>query len=912
MTKQEAQERLSVLVGYFERNSRHIKANFTEEDTKQKLIQPFFSILGWDFTKDQDVRYERSGGKQSRVDYVFGNRHFYLEAKASNADSVDNVLQANFYAYNKSRFCVLTDFETFKLIKPIRPTKSKPQLATVETFDLTYRDYLSRFDQIWDTFSKEAVLINASLEDLLEEEKKRRKFFTIDEDFLTELEDWRKELALDIYLNNKKIVGADGQLLTEFTQRILDRIIFSKFLEDRGIEEKVLRDLIETKDIYPKMVLRFSAVGRAYNGLIYNPHTVDGLSVGDDVLNRILSRLYDTPHHQSFYNFGHIPIEILGSIYERFLGKVLKIRPENHRRLVQVVEKPEVARAKGVYYTPDFIVDYVVKSTVAKIFNKRRALEKVSNIKIVDISCGSGSFLVGAYSYLLSWYLNYYIKHPRKALSDGALLDGKLVKRIRKTILVRHIYGVDIDPQACEVAQMSLYLKMLEDCPDIQHEIKLSDLILPDMKNNIRCGNSLIEPEYFLDRLFTDPEEMKQLSAFDWRKYFPEGFDCVIGNPPYIDSETMTKEYPLLRRAIQDTYLMTKGNWDIYIAFFERGLGLLKSGGFLSFITPDKWISKPFGDKLRIDTINSIYSIFNAGRAVFKRAKVDAIVTTFSKQYQDSIKLYAYEGTEITLKRTIKKASLNPPYAYDGLFSGFIDLFKKMEARSGRLSDLGVCENACATSDCYKLKSYIEEKSSSIRKGDSLKIINTGTIGKYVSKWSQERMVYLGNRYLKPVVQRERFLREFPNSYGQKSIKPKLIMKGLNLLDACLDINGDIIPGKATLIIPSDNPETLKLLLAIINSNLLFLYLKEKYPASSYNQGTTFTKKMINDIPIPQITESIKKEIISLVDKVLQMRQQRIDADTEVFERAINAHIYKIYGLTDDEVKTVETWVAER
>jgi adenine-specific DNA-methyltransferase len=138
--------------------------------------------------------------------------------------------------------------------------------------------------------------------------------------------------------------------------------------------------------------------------------------------------------------------------------------------MVEAVEKPEVARAKGVYYTPDFIVDYVVKSTVEKMF-EGKSLEKVANIRVADISCGSGSFLVGAYSYLLSWYLNCYTNFPRKAKSDRAILNGKLTKKIRKEILVRHIFGVDIDPQACEVAQMSLYLKMLEDCPDIQHYV---------------------------------------------------------------------------------------------------------------------------------------------------------------------------------------------------------------------------------------------------------------------------------------------------------------------------------------------------------------------------------------------------------------------------------------------------------
>ena len=880
--KQESKRKLKDLVEYFEGDFRHITNNFTEEDTKQKLIQPFFGLLGWDFTKDQDVSYERSGGKHSRVDYVFGNRHFYLEAKAINQNLGDNLEQANFYAYNKMRFCVLTDFQDFKLIKPIKPIKNKPQLSIVENFDWNYKQYLEQFDLLWETFSKESVLLGGSLDKLLETEKKKRKFYTVDEDFLNELEDWREHLAKDIYFNNKITIGSDGELLTEYTQRILDRIVFSKFLEDRAIEDNILRNLTGAENIYPKMVRAFKDVGRSYNGLIFNPHKVDDISVSDKVLNSILSSLYDTPNIPAVYKFDQIPIEILGSIYERFLGSVIKIHPDNEKGPVRAVEKPEVAKAKGIYYTPNYIVDYIVKNTVGKLFEKK-SLEKVGGIKIADISCGSGSFLVGAYSFLLDWYLDYYKKYPSKAKEDRALLNEKLTKKIRKEILVRHIFGVDIDQQACEVAQMSLYLKMLEDCPDLQKEIQLSDLILPDMKNNIKCGNSLIGPDYFLNQLTPNEDEMKQLHIFDWRKNFPGGFDCVIGNPPYIDSELMTKEYPLLRGAIQQSYSMTKGNWDIYIAFFEKGLGLLKPHGYLSFITPDKWLSKPFGDQLRIDTIGLIYSILNAGRSVFKRAKVDAVVTVFSKALSDSLHIHYFANTEVLTKRVIKKRSLKPPYALDGLFSSEFDLLEKIESHSDRLSKFGTCENACATSDCYKLKKLIENQTGSIGKG-TLKIINTGTIGKYVSKWGQKEMVYLGNRYSKPVVQREKFLTLFPNTYGKKSIRPKLIIKGLNLLDACLDLEGNTIPGKTTLLFASEDLKMLKIISAIVNSNLTFLYVKQKYPASSYNQGTTFTKEMINNIPIPKISDSDKEKIITLVDKTLMLKQSNADADISIFE----------------------------
>jgi hypothetical protein len=167
-------------------------------------------------------------------------------------------------------------------------------------------------------------------------------------------------------------------------------------------------------------------------------------------------------------------------------------------------------------------------------------------------------------------------------------------------------------------------------------------------------------------------------------------------------------------------------------------------------------------------------------------------------------------------------------------------------------------------------------------------------------------MVYLGRRYARPVVNKKQFLGAFPNSYGRKAVRQKLIIKGLNLLDACLDSDGTIIPGKTTLLIASDHLETLKILLAIINSSVAFFYIKEKYPASSYNQGTTFTKEMINDLPIPRIASDEWAKLISNVDQILTTKKRDLKADTTALEREIDQLIFRLYNLTSDEIALVE------
>ncbi|MDD4989692.1 MAG: hypothetical protein PHW31_00030 [Candidatus Pacebacteria bacterium] len=258
--------------------------------------------------------------------------------------------------------------------------------------------------------------------------------------------------------------------------------------------------------------------------------------------------------------------------------------------------------------------------------------------------------------------------------------------------------------------------------------------------------------------------------------------------------------------------------------------------------------------------------------------------------------------------------SLLPPFTFDDLFSDSLGLISKISVSKNRLSNYCKCENACATSDAYKLKPLIEGlQNSQFDRSKYLKIINTGTIGKFHSKWGKREMTYLKHKYLYPAVNKKDFLSLFQNSYGIKSLQPKIVIKGLNLLDGCLDQDGVVIPGKTTLIITDRDIKKLKFLLIIINSKLAFFYIKEKYPASSYNQGTSFTKDMINDLPIPDVSSKEQKPFIEIVDKILAttkfdgyLEDSAKQAKVKEYERQINQMVYKLYGLTPEEIKIVE------
>lgn len=566
-------------------------------------------------------------------------------------------------------------------------------------------------------------------------------------------------------------------------------------------------------------------------------------------------------------------------------------------------------------------------------FNARLLDTKLAEVTICDPAVGSGAFPVGMMTEIV-----------RSRTSLTPYLDNN---NARSSYSLKHhaiqncLYGVDIDEGAVEIAKLRLWLSLV-----VEEEGTETIKPLPNLDFKMITGNSLLgfpfksqrlkdvtelKAKYFeetntdkkkdlrddIEEKLTEALKASKRSLgyevdFDFEIYFFEvfdnggGFDVVIANPPYIDSESMTNQDKELRKIIKSIYSMTKGNWDIYIAFYEKGFKLLGNQGVLSFITPDKWISKPFGDELRKRTINQIRSVLQAGRNIFESVNVDAIVSVFTVFPQPEIEILDFIDDQVKSIRVVNKQLLKTPYAFDWLFSNHIGLLTKIETQPMRMSNLGICENACATSDAYKLKDFIQEEQMVEEKAERFLIINTGTIGKYAAKWGDREMVYLGNRYLKPIVEKKSFLENFTGSYGIKSAKKKIILKGLNLLDACLDKDGSIIPGKTTLIIPSEDLGVLKLLLALVNSSLALFYIRQKYPASSYNQGITFTKAMLDNLPIPDINSDDSRELISLVDSILVSKAKYLNADTKALEQQIDHRLFGLYQLSTNEIMTIE------
>ncbi len=546
-------ERVSKLVADFQKHEKvYLAPDYKEDSVRKDFIDKFWIALGWDVYHEhqtnpyeQDVKAEKNvdvKGRIKKADYAFlaanfRDVRFFVEAKkpSRNIDNADDYFQTIRYGWNaQTPVSILTDFEQFRLLD----CRYKPDIQTalnhvVKKFHYTEYADADKFREVYYLFSREAVnegaleKFAATLPKAKGKAAQRglsgKSYKSVDEDFLAELDELRDELARSFKNKNPQLTGED---LTEATQRTLDRLVFMRFLEDKLIEPEVIVERLgERGTAWQDFVSESSRLDRIYNGIIFKRHAIiDDASfiVDERMFAGVRERL---SHANSPYDFNSLPVHILGSIYERFLGKVI----ETTDKRASVVEKPEVRKAGGVYYTPEYIVRYIVKETVGKQIAGKTPAE-IAKMRFADIACGSGSFLLGVYDELLRRHTSYYNRNKRtraEALRAGCIEreDGSLALSLvnKREILLNNIFGVDIDAQAVEVAQLSLFLKLLEDetPATARQQMTLKHALLPNLNDNIKCGNSLVGYDILDGHLF-EPTEERRLNPMDFAQAFPK------------------------------------------------------------------------------------------------------------------------------------------------------------------------------------------------------------------------------------------------------------------------------------------------------------------------------------------------------------------------------------------------------
>ncbi len=972
-TLDESSALVAVLAEDFRANEKsYLSPEYQEAEVRKDFIDKLLIALGWDVNHDvqknpfqQEVKVERTvtvATAQKRADYAlalapnFDVPVLYVEAKKPAGDiaTADNYFQAIRYAYQKSHpIAVLTDFEQLHILD----ARFKPSINTALARALRkyhYSDYTNpeRFAEIYYLIARPPVAAGSlkAFAEKLPRPKGRpgQKSFLpaspkpVNDALLEELDELRKTLARALKNRNPSL---DSSQLTELTQRILDRLVFIRFLEDKLIEPDHLIAAFgqsAASSAWQDFLAASRRLDKTYNGIVFKHHNLlddpAALAIDDKPLAEVLDAF---DHTKSPYLFNQIPIHILGSIYERFLGNVITATAKR----ADLEPKPEVREARGVYYTPQYIVDYIVDNTVATLIDGKSPAD-ISFLRFADIACGSGSFLLGVYDTLLKYHAAWY-NHPAHKAPPSAVIKRAGVLHLtleeKSRILTNNIYGVDIDPQAVEVAQLSLYLKLLEEettASARQFTMDFKKPLLPSLAHNIKCGNSLINTDFrpSQHRLFDADNLIARANPFNWQREFPflasgpAGFDVVLGNPPYV---LITQEaFP---NGIRDYLLRSptaQYKSDLFHLFIQRGTDLLRPDGQLAYILPSPWLTMKFTDRLRSYVLQnaSIREMVLFDHRVFRDADVHTLLLFLSKgrpspKHKTTVRHVPFAASTLDI-RSAPTASLPqnawlaaPGHAIETRATGPAGaLARRLRAACPPLRQLARASLGCQAYN--SLKHSPEQIRARVFHAATrrTKEYLPELAGKDVDRYCIDRQRGQWIRYgpwlhdYRPLdwLQGPRILvREIPGPPPYR-IRAAYVEHTYCNYKTILNVNPD-----------QHTPFSMKFLTAVLNSRLLsFLYplvsnkpLAQSFPRLSVGD--------LRNLPLPPINltlasdKSLHDQIVALVDSMLtlppKVRAAKTDHDRTLLTRQvaatdaqIDALVYRLYNLTPDEIKLVE------
>jgi type I restriction-modification system DNA methylase subunit len=958
-TKEEAYSQISALVERFsEQLPSYKKSDYNETLTRKDFIDPFFKALGWDMNNSQgnaeayrEVIHEdkiKIGSATKAPDYSFrlpgGKRLFFVEAKKPSVYVKDEILpayQVRRYAWSaKLPISILTDFEEFAVYDCKKKPNISDKASTSRIKYLTYKDYLPEFDFIWDNFSKEKVL-KGGFDKYVQSDSNKKGTSTVDKEFLVSLDEWRKQLAQNIALRNSNL---NEDEINYTVQQTLDRLIFLRIAEDRGVEEYGrLKSYLSGAEYYQNLFQYFKEADSKYNSGLFNfkKDTLSAALVLDNkVIKNILNELY---YPISPYEFSVLSVEILGSAYEQFLGKQIRLTA-GHKAVIE--EKPEVRKAGGVYYTPQYIVDYIVENTVGKLTDKKTP-EEIAKLKIVDPACGSGSFLIGAYQYLLNWHQQYYKpkfdeltaiaasnEHTTKQRTDAQkernrlplTPDGNLTTAVKKQILTNNIFGVDIDAQAVEVTKLSLMLKCMEGetKSSLAAQMQFGERVLPTLDDNIKSGNSLIDMDFY-DTEF-DFGENRKTKPFSWKNGFPKvfkdgGFDVVIGNPPYVFGRDW-KSLGIgdgIKSYLGSHYKSSPYQLDFFSIFMEKGIELVKESGFTSFIVPNVWLTNTYSSSTRKFLLanSSVLKIAVPEHKVFEGITVDTVVYILKKGKAKTTsfiisKLTNSEESLISELDFTEYATGEKPIS-TSLTKGGISLIEKIKNNTvtlGEIADItrGVHPyrtggfGKSAFKDGQQIQKDVDERPyHSKQPKPGYRPFIYGKDLKCNTKTEPKEYILYGKWLAEP--RDEKFF-EGDRIYSRKILGKTLIVTA--------EKENSVADQQVYITKPHDKSISVYYLSAILGSKLISFFIRNYF--DELNDAFPQIKVgQLKSLPIKIGSEKKQSELNKLVLQLLNLNEEKpktnlsdklnqLEARIKYTDDKINQLVFELYGLSEEEV----------
>ena len=968
MTKEEAKIQVARLVEKYKKSEKAgLLKGYTEEETKKDFILPLFEALGWEVYDKQEVSAEEHIKSSGQVDYGFylnGRPAFYLEAKKISVDlnRPEFANQAVRYSWNKNvPWAILADFEGIKVLNAQVVERS---LSDKVFIDISCDKYLDNFDQLW-LLSKE-LFSAGKLDEEAEKWGKKLKRIPVNDLLYKDLNKCRSILTTAFHAWNKNL---PANLLYDGVQKVLDRIIFIRVLEDRGIEPSTLIPMIRqwrekpTKEsLYEYVSNNLQEFNDRYNSHIFSKHHSDKWEEHSDAVKEVINILYGREGYYE-YDFKAMPADVLGNVYEQYLG--YKLEQSKKRRLfgtdIEVHKDSEKRKEHGIYYTPSYIVDYIVKSTLGPVLDRCTSIEDLQKIKVLDPACGSGSFLVRAFNLIKDKYV----------LDFGKNDDFSL----KYMILLNNIYGVDLDEQAIEIARLNLLINAVD-----------SKRKLPSLDQNIKVGNSLLQGR--------DEDLIKNLGKnyldkrpFNWKAEFPEvfrqgGFDVIIGNPPYIGEKGHKEIFIDIRAGeLAEFY---KGKMDIFYFFFHLALNIAKESGVIGFITTNYYLTATGGNMLRQDmkSRSIVRQIINLGELkIFESALGQHnIITILQKGHdedaQAKVCVTTKEGiaNESVLHNIINgkdQESSCSEIAQKDLYDGednYIRLggnakgsndptqkiLEKMQKETASLGSICNVNQGIVTGADKVSRKHLSKYTIEAELGQGIYVLSDGEVNNLklnkqekeilkpwyknsdVHRWktnseTTERLILADKRLLNLEGNTAKnYLGKFkkilddstsnsPYIHRPRDIKfdkPKIVVPQRSMRNT---FGYNEIPWYAAsdvyFITQQDKSVSLKYILALLNSKLYYFWLYHR--GKRKGKMLEFVQTPLSEVPIQKISENEQNRFILSADRILDIVNQdnylgspEKQRKVQEYEKKIDEEVYKLYGLTQEEINIVEEAVA--
>jgi len=601
---------------YEEVKSKNKLKRYNEEDVKIKFINPLLEALGWDVRGVDEVKFEQrtltgrtdfglrtSPNKRPAIFYEIkrfkesldGGRKRRGKKKTYPEIAIEDAWQM------KVDWTVLTNFKKLRLYQTHVKKPEEGLIFEIELKDFLEEESLSR---LWD-LSKSRIK-----EDSLIQYEKRRTRKDITTEVTNDLYLIRKSLSAEI--NEKHKLDKDD--LREGVQRIIDRLVVIRTAEDRNIiPQESLHKMLENwqqtsinknvRTLMKELKNLFRDFDSVYNSALFEEHPCENWEINNNKLESVIEILYK-------YNFELIDADVLGSIYEDYIGHILEEKEDD----LDIKESYESRKSGGIYYTPIPLVTYCVEHTLGNMLADAEDPSEISNMKIVDPACGSGSFLIKSFEYLEKWYNEYNEKLKQNGKKENINSYSEMVEDVGIKIIKENIFGVDLDHQSVEIASVNLMLKAL----------KRNQKLPLIMDENIKQGNSLI----FEDNKYSE-------NVFSWEEEFSEiiedkgGFDVVIGNPPWGANIDSYVDF------IEDNYDLAKGEYDSFELFFELSNIILADGGYWAFVIPDSiFNSEHLRTRKYLAENFAIQNIIKLGEGFFEGVYRSAVIVILKKDME--------------------------------------------------------------------------------------------------------------------------------------------------------------------------------------------------------------------------------------------------------------------------------------